>query len=109
LTVWYRVRDIDAGRKWYRDVLGFEETYYDEDGRWANLARGPMEISLAEGEPEDGGVATVDVDDVKAEANRLRGANVEIGTVVELHGQIRILDVFDPDGNRVQLTQELVV
>ena len=32
-----------------------------------------MEIALAEGEPEEGGVAHVDVDDVKAEADRLRG------------------------------------
>jgi hypothetical protein len=66
-----------------------------------------MVIGLAEGEPEDGGVATVDVDDVKAEADRLRGAGIEVGVVLELHGEIRLLDVFDPDGNRVQLTQPI--
>jgi hypothetical protein len=49
----------------------------------------------------------VDVADVKAEAERLRGAGVEVGVVFELHGQIRLLDVFDPDGNRVQLAQSL--
>jgi hypothetical protein len=27
--------------------------------------------------------------------------------VFELHGQIRLLDVFDPDGNRLQFAQEL--
>jgi hypothetical protein len=27
--------------------------------------------------------------------------------VLELHGQMRLLDVFDPDGNRIQLAQEL--
>jgi hypothetical protein len=27
--------------------------------------------------------------------------------VLELHGEVRLLDVFDPDGNRVQLVQEL--
>ena len=32
-----------------------------------------MRIALAEGEPTEGGVATVDVDDVKAEADKLRG------------------------------------
>ena len=67
-----------------------------------------MQIALAEGEPqEDGGVATVDVDDVKAEAERLRGEDVDVGTVLELHGEVRLLDVFDPDGNRIQLVQEL--
>jgi hypothetical protein len=27
--------------------------------------------------------------------------------VLELHGQLRLLDIFDPDGNRVQLAQIL--
>ena len=32
---------------------------------------------------------------------------VEIGTVLELHDEVRIVDVFDPDGNRLQLVQQL--
>ena len=70
MPVWYRVRDLDAGRAFYRETLGFEETYVDHEGRWARLERSGMEIALAEGEPEDGGVAHVDVVDVKAEAER---------------------------------------
>jgi hypothetical protein len=27
--------------------------------------------------------------------------------ILELHGQVRIVDVFDPDGNRIQLTEEV--
>ena len=44
---------------------------------------------------------------MKAEAERLREAGVEVGTVVEIPGTIRLLDVFDPDGNRLQLSQDL--
>ena len=107
-VVWYRVRDLDAARAFYKDVLGFEETFVDFDDRWAQLEHGGMEIALAEGEPEeDGGVAHVDVEDVKAEAERLRAAGVDVGVVFELHGQIRLVDVFDPDGNRIQLAQSL--
>jgi catechol 2,3-dioxygenase-like lactoylglutathione lyase family enzyme len=106
--VWYLVRDFDRGRDFYRRVLGFEETYVDWDDRWAKLERGAMRIALAEGEPNpDGGVAMVDVDDVKAEAIRLRGEDVNVGVVLELTGQMRLVDVFDPDGNRVQLAQAL--
>ena len=108
MTVWYRVRDFDAGRAFYRDQLGFEEMYIDWEERWARLKNGAMEIALAEGDPEDGGVAHVDVEDVKAEAERLREAGVEVGTVLELHGHVRLLDVYDPDGNRIQLAQDLV-
>jgi catechol 2,3-dioxygenase-like lactoylglutathione lyase family enzyme len=107
--VWYRVRDLDKGRAFFRDKLGFTETFVDRDDRWARLERGEMEIALAEGEPQEdeGGVAHVDVEDVKAEAERLRAEGVEVGVVLELHGQMRLLDVFDPDGNRVQLAQDM--
>jgi len=108
VTVWYRVRDLDAGRAFYRDALGFQELFVDGQERWARLQRGEMEIALAEGEPEDGGVAHVDVEDVRAEADRLREAGVEVGTVLELHGHVRLVDVYDPDGNRIQLAQDLV-
>ena len=106
-TVWYHVRDLGAARAFYRDKLGFSETFVDEDGAWSKLERNGMEIGLAQGEPQEGGVAHVDVDDVKAAADELRAAGVEVGVVFELHGEIRILDVFDPDGNRLQLAQEL--
>jgi catechol 2,3-dioxygenase-like lactoylglutathione lyase family enzyme len=106
--VWYHVRDLDAARSFYKDKLGFTESFVDEEGKWSKLERNGMEIGLAEGEPqEDGGVAHVDVDDVKAAAEELREAGVEVGVVFELHGEMRLLDVFDPDGNRLQFAQEL--
>ena len=107
MRVWYQVRDLAAGRAFYTSKLGFTETYVDEEGGWAKLERGEMRIALAEGEPVEAGVATVDVDDAKAEAERLRSENVDVGTVLELHNEVRLLDVFDPDGNRVQLVQQL--
>ncbi|MGH2934080.1 MAG: VOC family protein [Gaiellaceae bacterium] len=107
-TVWYHVRDLEAGRRFYRETLGFEETAVDFAQRWAHLQRGAMEIGIAEGDPqEEAGVAHVDVPDVKAEAERLRAAGVEVGIVLELGGEMQLLDVYDPDGNRIQLATEL--
>jgi catechol 2,3-dioxygenase-like lactoylglutathione lyase family enzyme len=106
--VWYLVRDFDRGREFYKQMLGFDETFVDWDDRWAKLERGEMRIAIAEGEPNpDGGVATVDVADVKAEAERLRDADVNVGVVLDLAGQMRLVDVYDPDGNRVQLAQPI--
>jgi catechol 2,3-dioxygenase-like lactoylglutathione lyase family enzyme len=107
IKVWYRVHDFAAARLFYVDLLGFEEVYEDEEGRWARLRNGSMEIGLTEGEPEEGGVAVIDVDDAKVEAERLRDSGVRVGTVVELQGKIRLLDVFDLDGNRIQLVEAL--
>jgi catechol 2,3-dioxygenase-like lactoylglutathione lyase family enzyme len=107
-TVWYHVRDLAAARSFYKDKLGFNETFFDEADQWSKLERSGMEIGLAQGEPqEEGGVAHVDVADVKAVAEELRQAGVEVGVVFELHGEMRLLDVFDPDGNRLQFAQEL--
>jgi catechol 2,3-dioxygenase-like lactoylglutathione lyase family enzyme len=106
-TVWYHVRDLDEGRRFYRELLGFEEVAVDFERRWSHLEHGDMEIGLAEGEPADDGVAHVEVGDVRAEADRLRGAGVQVGIVLELPGELRLLDVYDPDGNRLQLSQEL--
>lgn len=108
MRVWYQVRDLEAARAFYTQKLGFHERYLDDDARWATLERGGMTIAIAEGEPEEeAGVATVDVEDVKSEAERLRGEGVEVGTVLELHGEMRLLDVYDPDGNRIQLAEDV--
>ncbi|HSS80923.1 MAG TPA: VOC family protein [Gaiellaceae bacterium] len=110
MRIWYRVADLDAALAFYKDKLGFTETFVDEQERWASLDRGATEIALGEGarEPgEEGLVATVDVEDVKAERASLADAGVEVGTVLELHGAMRLVDVYDPDGNRLQLAQEL--
>jgi catechol 2,3-dioxygenase-like lactoylglutathione lyase family enzyme len=107
VRVWYRVRDLEAGRSFYATKLGFTETAFNDEERWAELERGQMRIALTEGEPVEAGVATIDVEDAKAEADRLRAEDVEVGTVLELHEEIRLLDVFDPDGNRIQLVEQL--
>jgi catechol 2,3-dioxygenase-like lactoylglutathione lyase family enzyme len=106
-TVWYHVRNLDEGRRFYRELLGFEETAVDFEQGWSQLERGEMEIGLVEGEPAEDGVAHVEVDDVRAEADRLRNAGVQVGIVLELPGELLLLDVYDPDGNRLQLSQEL--
>ena len=104
----YQVTDFDRARDFYKRLLGFDEVFVDFDERWSTLSRGGMHIAVTPGEPGDeGGVAMVDVDDIKAEAARLRGEGVHVGTVIELGGQMRLVDVFDPDGNRIQLAQPL--
>ena len=107
--LWYYVRDLEAGRAFYTRKLGFRETYLDVDGRWAKLERNGTEIGLAEGEPqgEDGAVAHVAVPDVKAIAEDLRNGGVEVGVVFELHGEMRLVDVYDPDGNRLQFAEDV--
>jgi catechol 2,3-dioxygenase-like lactoylglutathione lyase family enzyme len=107
-TVWYHVRDLDEARTFYREKLGFTEMYFDAEDAWSRLERNGSKIALAIGEPQqDGGVAHVEVDDVKAEAERLREEGVDVGVVLELHGEMRLLEVVDPYGNRIELGQDV--
>lgn len=107
MTFWYSVSDLDAARRFYRDKLGFTEMLFDAGEGWSKLERSGMEIALTTGDGEQTGVAHVEVDDVKAEAERLRADGVEVGVVVELHGEMRLLEVVDPDGNRIELGQDV--
>ncbi len=107
MSVWYGVRDLDAARAFYTSTFGFHELYKDDEARWARLARDSAELALVESPDATGAVLAIDVPDVKAEAERLRADGVDVGVVVEIPGVIRLLDVFDPDGNRLQLTQDL--
>ena len=66
-----------------------------------------MEIALWEAHGDEGGVASVTVPNVRPRSSGCAAAGVEVGVIVELHGQVRIVDVFDPDGNRIQLTEEV--
>ena len=72
------VTDFDRARAFYKDILGLEETFVDFDDRWAQLQHGGTAIALAEGEFEGGGeggeedvIATLEVTDIKSEADRL--------------------------------------
>jgi catechol 2,3-dioxygenase-like lactoylglutathione lyase family enzyme len=114
VNVWYRVTDLEAAQDFYKRTFGFEQVYKDEEDRWARMVRNGLEIALAEGEFEGGGeggeedvIAALEVTDIKSEADRLREAGVNVGVVLEIPGAIRLLDVFDPDGNRIQLSEDV--
>ena len=109
MNVWYRVTSLDDACRFYVERLGFTERYRDEEDRWARLELGGVELSLTEEDAEtgDGVVFTADVPNLKAEAERLRAAGVDIGTLVEIPGSMRLVDIHDPDGNRIQLTEEI--
>ena len=114
MNIWYRVTDLEAAQDFYKRTFGFEEVYKDQEDRWARMVRDGLEIALAEGEFEGGGkegeeevIATLEVEDLRSEADRLREAGVNVGVVLEIPGTIRLLDVFDPDGNRIQLSEDV--
>ena len=106
------VSDLEAARRFYRDVLGFEETLYGEgaEGRYwylvgdtARLGLWTEQVGLAGGR---GGlhvhyafhVEDPEVDRIKA---RIDEAGAEVEGPIQL-GPSRAIYVTDPDGNVVE-------
>ena len=104
--VWYRVRDLDAGRAFYREQLGFRRRTSTAGALGEARARRDGDRARR-GRAGGGGVAHVDVDDVKAEADRLRARASTSAPCSSCTARAH-LDVYDPDGNRIQLAEDLV-
>jgi catechol 2,3-dioxygenase-like lactoylglutathione lyase family enzyme len=106
------VSDLEAARRFYRDVLGFEETLYGEgaEGRYwylvgdtARLGLWTEQVGLAGGR---GGehvhyafhMPDAEIDPMKA---RIEQAGAEVEGPIQL-GPGRAIYVMDPDGNVVE-------
>ena len=118
VSVRYFVDDVDAAIAFYRDLLGFEVVMHPAPP-FAMLARGDLRLLLsAPGAGPGGGAAMPDgrlpepggwnrfqleVEDLDAEVDRLRGAGARFrNEIVEGVGGRQIL-VDDPAGNCVEL------
>jgi lactoylglutathione lyase len=112
------VRDLDVSAAFYRDVVGL--AFKLRDAGYAEFVTGETRFGLLERtrasdlinrEPIDGGPAgevLFLVDDVDAEAERLRGLGVEFlsGPVDRPWGH-RTLHLLDPDGFVIELAQRI--
>jgi lactoylglutathione lyase len=120
-TVDYVIRyvdDLERGVAFYRDLLGLEHRFTDHG--YAEFAAGPTKLALMErsrvadmlGRDAPGGGWGGEilflVEEVDAEAARLRDAGVEIvaGPEDRPWGH-RTLHVLDPEGHLVELAQEI--
>jgi catechol 2,3-dioxygenase-like lactoylglutathione lyase family enzyme len=106
------VDDLEAARRFYRDVLGFEETLYGEgaEGRYwylvgdtARLGLWTEQVGLAGGR---GGLHVhyafhVNDDEIDSLKARIEGAGAEVEGPIQL-GPGRAIYVTDPDGNVVE-------
>jgi catechol 2,3-dioxygenase-like lactoylglutathione lyase family enzyme len=106
------VSDLEAARRFYRDVLGFEETLYGEgrEGRYwylvgetARLGLWTPQTGLAGGRGGAHVHFAFHVDDAQIDliSERLAAEEVEVEGPLQL-GPGRAIYVTDPDGNVVE-------
>lgn len=113
ITLSSSVKDLDASIAWFKDVLGFEETFKVPEAGWAEVSTPTAGVSIGLGQNEEvdgrGGITPVfGVTDIDAARAELEGKDVKFdGDTIELPGMVRLATFFDPDGNSYMLAQTL--
>ena len=111
LTCALGVSDLDRSISWYRDVLGFELLYRQDDIAWCELSTSVerVNVGLSERRESGGGggaTLTFGVTNLEAAKEVLDGHGVrQDGDIIEIPGLVRLLTFFDPDDNALMFYQ----
>jgi catechol 2,3-dioxygenase-like lactoylglutathione lyase family enzyme len=108
------VPDLDKGRAFYRDVMGFGQPVYDlPDAGWIEFRLGKdgsggggnVSISLAEAgwKPAPGISLVLDVEDCHAACAELRARGIPCDDPEVFPGFVTFCNFYDPFGNRLQM------
>lgn len=112
----YNVKDFDRAKKFYTEIFGFEITF---DGGsevgWCELdlpvkgAKLGLNLKL-EGDITPGsGTLTFDVTDLDATKSYLESNNIKTTNITDLPDMVSYFDMYDSEGNRIQIVAELRV
>jgi catechol 2,3-dioxygenase-like lactoylglutathione lyase family enzyme len=111
-----RVTDLPRALDWYREILGFTVLHHVPEAGWAELQTPVADVRVGltavEQMPPHGGgaVLTFNVRDVDASRRYLESReDVRFdGDTCTIEGWVRLVTVFDLDGNPLMLAQSLV-
>lgn len=112
ITLSANVTDITASLAWFKEMLGFKETFRVPG--WAEVSTpvAGVTIGLREsGAAAGGGNSTpvFGVTDIEAARAELEGKGVRFeGDTVELPGLVKLATFYDPDANSYMFAQSLV-
>jgi catechol 2,3-dioxygenase-like lactoylglutathione lyase family enzyme len=110
-----RVTDLEQSLGWYGDVLGFETLHHVPEAGWAELQSpvASVRVGLTQVEsmppPGGGAVLTFGVRDID-EARRRLEARDDVrfdGETCTIEGWVRLVTLYDPDGNTLMLFEDL--
>ncbi len=112
-VVSYSVRDWERAKKFYGGTLGLPVAFAAEQVGWLEygVAHQPtLAINKWESPdalPTGGAVAVLSCPDVRGTIAKLRAQGVRCDDAEQVPGMVIYGNVFDPEGNRLQLAQSL--
>ena len=113
ITLASDVRDLDAAIAWFKNTLGFKETFKVAEAGWAEVSTPAAGVTIglsqsAEVRGRGGATPVFGVADIDAARAELEGKGVRFeGETVELPEMVKLATFFDPDGNAYMLAQSL--
>jgi predicted enzyme related to lactoylglutathione lyase len=103
-----------AAREFYQDKLGLPVAFdLGEEVGWCEFGGGPGKATLAlnlwrDGTPPRGGVTPIfNVDDCQQASATLRERGVKVDDPVTIPNMVIYANVYDPEGNTLQIAQSL--
>ena len=113
-VVWFNVSDWDRAKKFYGETLGLPIAYAQDEMGWIEYGRELPHLGINRwGGPgplpavTSGGIATLTCPDVRAVIAKLRAKGVRCDEIEEMPGMVILGMFYDPDGNRLQVSQSM--
>lgn len=114
-VVWFYVSDWGRAKKFYQEALGLTPTFGMDQMGWQQyaVAPGSPDLAIARADngqatgPGGGAIAVLAVKDIEAARKRLVANEVRCDEVSDIPNVVRLCTFYDPDGNRLQLSQAL--
>jgi predicted enzyme related to lactoylglutathione lyase len=100
------VRDRARAIEFYERLLGKPPFMYpnDDEAAW-QVTEGGWLYVVHDLERAGSSLATLLVDDLDADLERWAQAGIAVSAVEDIPGAVRIAEILDPDGNRIQVGQ----
>ena len=109
-VVSYHVKDWDAARKFYKEILEWPVAYESEEMGWMEFGfDNETHLAISRWDAADpmppylgGATAVLAVDDAVAVTEKLRARGVHCDDAVTIPGTVCFGTFYDPEGNRIQ-------
>ncbi|WP_020620395.1 VOC family protein [Paenibacillus daejeonensis] len=112
VTVWYSVKSLQGSIAFYRDKLGFEVVFHDEEGGMAmvNTTTAGCIIGFSEAQEVVPSTSSTvfEVYDIEAARQALEQKGVTfLGDIETIPDMVKLATFIDPDGHSLMLSEEL--
>ena len=102
------VKDFEASFNWYQTFFGREPGIVPMEGiaEWQLAENAWVQVS---NDPDRAGSTSVVicVKDVEAQRAALSNLNLAVGEIVEYPDIIKMVEIVDPDGNKISFVQDI--